>query len=395
MRLKRQLSHSLWVGVLGVCCLATQAAAESDADMSRKLVQQVEAWQQSAREGDADALFNLGQYFRKGIGIEPDLEQARHFYQQAAERGHAGAQLNLGTLYYFASAEPDLEKVRYWWQQAAEQGEPSAQYQLAILLLKLPEPQPEVSLMWMNRAHAQGYPPASKALTHLKAAYPQLVESRASDSRVTVALPLVRAETELKPEVTLNANPTAAVNLATTADQISPVLEKSELKADMPQSKKTTLPESGAIPTASKAQENPAGETASARGNNAPDEAVTEAPAAIEQIAVNEKVAVNEKPADGEQGATSARGVDWKDAVYTVQLASLTDNASAMTLLQRLQNRHQTELGQKPLRVQPASVSGKQVYRVQAGAFADRAGADRLCARLKQAGQGCFPSRLR
>jgi hypothetical protein len=248
--------------------------------------------------------------------------------------------------------------------------------------------------MWMNRAHAQGYPPASKALTHLKAAYPQLVESRANDSLVSAAPPVVRVETELKPEVILNANPAAAVNLATTADQISPVPEKSELKADMSQPQKTTPPESGAIPTASKAQENPSGETASAMVA-ATDEAVTEAPAAIEQIAVNEKVAVNEKPADGEQGATSARGVDWKDAVYTVQLASLTDNASALTLLQRLQSRHPAELGQQPLRVQPASVSGKQVYRAQAGAFADRVGADRLCARLKQAGQGCFPSRLR
>jgi len=336
VRLKRQLSHSLRGVVLGGICSAllvsAPVAAESDSTVSHKLVQQVEAWQQSARQGDADALFNLGQYFRKGIGIEPDLEQARHFYQQAAERGHAGAQLNLGTLYYFASAEPDLEQVRYWWQQAAEQGEPSAQYQLAILLLKLPEPQPEASLMWMNRSHAQGYPPASKALTHLKAAYPQLVESQANDSRVTAAPPLVRTETE--------------------------------------------------------------GETASAMVA-ATDEAVTEAPAAIEQAAVNEKVAINEKPADGEHVATSDRVADWKDAVYTVQLASLTDNASAQGLLKTLQGRHSSVLEQQPLRVQAASVSGKQVYRVQAGAFADRAGADRLCARLKQAGQGCFPSRLR
>lgn len=382
MRLKRQLSHSLRGVVLGGICSAllvsAPVAAESDSTVSHKLVQQVEAWQQSARQGDADALFNLGQYFRKGIGIEPDLEQARHFYQQAAERGHAGAQLNLGTLYYFASAEPDLEQVRYWWQQAAEQGEPSAQYQLAILLLKLPEPQPAASLMWMNRAHAQGYPPASKALTHLKAAYPQLVESQITEMPVVAKpesepelkqAPAVVAEVIVEPEVKGQPDVESVQEAAQVANEvqgrIEPVVGVNE--ADM----------------------------------SSNDAAVTEATAVIEQVAVveqgavNETAPVNEKPAGDEQGVTSARGVDWKDAVYTVQLASLTDNASAQGLLKTLQGRHSSVLEQQPLRVQAASVSGKQVYRIQAGAFADRADADRLCARLKQAGQGCFPSRLR
>jgi TPR repeat protein len=350
-------------GICSALLVSAPVAAESDSTVSHKLVQQVEAWQQSAREGDADALFNLGQYFRKGIGIEPDLEQARHFYQQAAELGHAGAQLNLGTLYYFVSAEPDLEKVRYWWQQAAEQGEPSAQYQLAILLLKLPEPQPEVSLMWMNRAHAQGYPPASKALTHLKAAYPQLVESRITEMPVVAKpesepelkqAPAVVAEVIVEPEVKGQPDVESVQEAAQVANEIKPddISVAINSEADV-------SPNDGAVA----------------------DKVVVTETAVVEQLVAAEP---DEAVAEG-----------WQAAVYTVQLASLTDNASAQGLLKTLQGRHSSVLEPQPLRVQPASVSGKQVYRVQAGAFADRAGADRLCARLKQAGQGCFPSRLR
>ncbi|QSR36401.1 hypothetical protein CFI10_15720 [Marinobacterium iners] len=270
-----------FVGVLlllSVLVSDFQALADSPSHsrLSQELMTDIETWQALARQGDADAMFNLGQLFRRGIGIEADIHQAKLFYEQAAALGHSGAQLNLGTLYYFGPDNPNIEQAAYWWQQAAEQGEGRAQYQLALLYLNLPEPDLLESLAWMTLAQQSGDVSAVQALPQLRSRLPE---------SVLAALPQRLAEMEPR------------------------------------------------------------------------------------------KVA--------DSGADDA-------AVYRVQLASLSDQAAAVGMLQQLRRDYPGLLAPLLLKVRSVELEGKEIYRVHAGAFTKRADADALCGQLKARGQGCF-----
>lgn len=238
--------------------------------LSQELVHQIEIWQAQVRQGDADAMFNLGQLFRRGIGIDADIQQARLFYEQAALLGHSGAQLNLGTLYYFGPDNPNIEKALYWWQQAARQGESQAQYQLALLYLNLPEPDLLGALAWMTLAQKSG------------------------DANAAQALPLIRAR--------------------------------------VPESLAARLPERLA----------------------------------------------------------EIEGAEEQPVRYRVQLASLSEEAAALRLMQKLKAEMPSLLEAVPFHVRAANIAGKNMYRLQAGAFISRVDADRLCDGMKAAGYGCF-----
>ncbi len=319
---------------------AVAAMPEGQKAVSAQLLEQVEHWHAQAETGDANALFNLGQYFRRGIGIQPDPQRARGYYQQAAELGHAGAQLNLGTLYYFAPDKPNLEQVLYWWGKAAHQGEPQAQYQLAVLSLKLPQPQLLDALAWMTLARDNGHPQAEKALQQLKSSVPAAIQA----------------------------------GLAPRLAEL-----RSGAQAPSPVDAQASAPEPRAVPTAPQSE---AKEVESAT-KDAADAAAS--PTVVPEV--------QSEPARSEPEAESA--IAWADALYTVQLASLTDEASAQAMMQQLVQRHAAVLADHPIRVLAARLQGKDIYRVQAGAFATRAKARLLCKALQDGGQGCFPSRLR
>lgn|GEM_PF-1456694 len=156
----------------GLLSLPLAVQAEQADEVAQRVQQQVEHWLQQAEQGDAAALFNLGQFYRKGVGMPPDRVQAERFYRQAAERGHMAAQLNLGTLYYFdPSGQPNYEQARHWWQQAAQQGDATAAYQLALLYLNGGDqpPDAEQALHWMGKAKSAGHPDAAAALEQMRA----------------------------------------------------------------------------------------------------------------------------------------------------------------------------------------------------------------------------------
>lgn len=56
--------------------------------------------------GDAQAQFELGEFFHAGQGRAQDLPQALHWYEQASLQGHAEAQLRLGTLFWRGEGVP-------------------------------------------------------------------------------------------------------------------------------------------------------------------------------------------------------------------------------------------------------------------------------------------------
>jgi cell division septation protein DedD len=76
---------------------------------------------------------------------------------------------------------------------------------------------------------------------------------------------------------------------------------------------------------------------------------------------------------------------------YVVQLAALKAQASARPAWTRLQKAHPELLNDRDLAIQRVDLGDRGIfYRIQAGFFADRAGALALCSALKARGQDCL-----
>ena len=56
-------------------------------------------WRPLAAKGAADAQFNLGLMYAKGLGVKLSNAEAAKWYRRAADQGDARAQNNLGVLY--------------------------------------------------------------------------------------------------------------------------------------------------------------------------------------------------------------------------------------------------------------------------------------------------------
>ena len=77
-----------------------------------------------AKQGDADAQFNLGSMYYQGKGVPKDYKQAIYWYTKAAEQGDDEAQFNLGLMYYEGQGVPkDYIQTYAWWNIAASQGQ--------------------------------------------------------------------------------------------------------------------------------------------------------------------------------------------------------------------------------------------------------------------------------
>ena len=82
-----------------------------------------------AIQGDAEAQLHVGEYYRKGQGVEKDLDKAESWYCRAMKQGAEEAPFRLGAV-YFEQCEYDaaIEMFRI----PAEKGNPQAMYNIAV-----------------------------------------------------------------------------------------------------------------------------------------------------------------------------------------------------------------------------------------------------------------------
>jgi SPOR domain len=92
---------------------------------------------------------------------------------------------------------------------------------------------------------------------------------------------------------------------------------------------------------------------------------------------------------DGPTGAASAppSASEWR---YAVQLGAYSNAANAVAAWTRLASKLRPLLQGRTHRVVPASVSGRQLFRLEVS-VADATAARRLCRQLQQHSQGCLP----
>ncbi len=80
----------------------------------------LKVWLEMAKQGNADAQVNVGEIYEKGLGITPDYELARLWYEKAAASGNDKAEINLGYLYEKGlGVEKDLVKAINWYRKAS------------------------------------------------------------------------------------------------------------------------------------------------------------------------------------------------------------------------------------------------------------------------------------
>lgn len=102
-----------------------RAAGKQSDDLNRIL--------QAARQGDAEAQYELAMHYRNGEG-GGNISQSLKWQRQSAMGGYAEAQYGLGLLY--ANGQyllRDPEQARFWFQRAASQGNVAARLELMSL----------------------------------------------------------------------------------------------------------------------------------------------------------------------------------------------------------------------------------------------------------------------
>jgi TPR repeat protein len=95
------------------CQQASGAAATPPKPYRERLLER-------ARNGDADAQFELGKNYETGrIGLPKDLSQAQYWYRKAADQGDPYAEASLGILFNFGKGVPrDYAQAYMWYERA-------------------------------------------------------------------------------------------------------------------------------------------------------------------------------------------------------------------------------------------------------------------------------------
>lgn len=90
-----------------------------------------------AGQGDAEAQYQTGCCYAKGLGVTQSYRQAAHYWLMAAKQQHPNAQMYLGTLFEKGLDVPkDLAKAAQCYQSAVNQDLAEAKVRLAMLYMQ-------------------------------------------------------------------------------------------------------------------------------------------------------------------------------------------------------------------------------------------------------------------
>ena len=121
----------------------------------------VQWWTLAAEQGDLEALFNLGQAHRLGLGVPKDEAKAFELMLKAAQGGVAAGQSRVGLAYATGEgAALDPIEACKWFELAAQRGDKAAaanreRARKSLGLAQLSEVDRRVS-EWLDKAHAIG-----------------------------------------------------------------------------------------------------------------------------------------------------------------------------------------------------------------------------------------------
>ena len=79
----------------------------------------IREWRPLAKQGVADAQYNLGVMYGEGLGVPQDYAKAVGWWRKSAEQGHATAQYNLGVAYHNGEGVPQNYAQAHMWHNLA------------------------------------------------------------------------------------------------------------------------------------------------------------------------------------------------------------------------------------------------------------------------------------
>ena len=97
--------------------------AKNETAADQQLPTAVMWYMEMAKNGDADAQYNLGSVYETGFGVKRDPDEAVRWYKEAATQDHQLAQLKLGIMYVLGEGtRQSIIKGTSWIQSAADNG---------------------------------------------------------------------------------------------------------------------------------------------------------------------------------------------------------------------------------------------------------------------------------
>ncbi len=342
--------------------------------------------------GDADALFNLGQAYKLGRGVPKDLAKAEAMYGKAAKLGHVRAADNYGIILFQTNRQ---QAAMPWLQAAADRGEPRAMYVLGIASYNgdfAPKDWVRAYAL-ITRAAASGLPQATASLATMNETIPlaqrQMGVSLASDleqkaadarNRELAAADLGSGAGPLRPAPPLDA-PAPPRPLPRPAQaparSLPGAVERVDLPPSAPQSAPPSAPPSAPTPE-------PASDPASGGlGYLPPPQPPEVSPAPVVPKPTPPKP-VTPKPAPPKPAPPkpAAQRPTSDTGLYRIQLGAFGQKANADALWNRVR-------GRAEIAGHPRADLGSPVTRLLATGFSE-AGAQRACAALRAGGFVCL-----
>jgi uncharacterized protein len=89
--------NSLLIPAMGRCTLNTQP---------EDLAEALAACEEAAKAGDAEAEYELGEFYYDGKNTPQDFNKALSYFEKASLQGHAMAQFQLGTMFFKGEGVP-------------------------------------------------------------------------------------------------------------------------------------------------------------------------------------------------------------------------------------------------------------------------------------------------
>lgn len=297
----------------------------------------VSEWRGPSAAGDADAQFNMAQAYKLGRGAPADLEQAERYYKMAADQGHLQASDNYGLILFQKKRQ---QAALPYLQASANRGEPRAQYVLGTGHFNgdFVEKDWIKAYALMTRASASGLPQATSNMAQMDKYIP--LDQR----RSAIALAGQMEENEKRVR-------TAQVGGLRPAPS-SGAIETAQLPAS-----KAVTPAPVQVPT--------------------PKPVTTPVVKPVPAVVVAPPVA---KTASAPIPARTAASGNWR-----VQLGAFGDQNKAKALWNNLEKRVSALNG-----LQPYLVAAGSVTRLQAGPFATKAQASKMCGAVKASGNDCI-----
>ena len=113
----------------------------------------------AADAGDAQAMYNVGNHYAMGIGVERDYREALRWYTKSADAGFPSAMTAIGSMYEQGyGVEKDGREALTWYQKAADAGDATAMNNIGILYAdgKLVEQDIPAATEWLRKAADNG-----------------------------------------------------------------------------------------------------------------------------------------------------------------------------------------------------------------------------------------------